>query len=191
MPVIYSSPRVRLAGLPWSWKRSSLKRGRIFVVTVDMRIEGRDLRAPASDIEWHRYFDLRWRVLRSPWDQPQGSERDDKDGTSTHVGIWDREQRPLAIGRLHLNSETQAQIRYMAVEPGHEKEGLGSAVLEALEKIAQDLGATEIVLNSRDVAGQFYARHHYTAVGKAETLFGRVQHRRMRKQLSRGCEPAG
>ena len=41
--------------------------------------------APISGADWIKYFDLRWRVLRAPWDQPRGSERDDREDTSIHL----------------------------------------------------------------------------------------------------------
>ena len=35
------------------------------------------LAEPRTTQEWESYFDLRWRVLREPWGQARGSERDD------------------------------------------------------------------------------------------------------------------
>jgi hypothetical protein len=38
-------------------------------------------RSPVSDVEWASYRDLRWRVLRAPWNQPAavdaGEDRED------------------------------------------------------------------------------------------------------------------
>src|SRR5437660_4239167 len=74
-------------------------------------------RSPASPAEWEAYFDLRWRILRRPWDQPRGSERDPLDDSAFHLLITgDDNARALACGRLHLNSPSEAQIRYMAVD---------------------------------------------------------------------------
>ncbi|MEJ2362384.1 MAG: thioesterase, partial [Gammaproteobacteria bacterium] len=34
-------------------------------------------KSPQTKQEWQAYFDLRWRILRAPWQQARGSERDD------------------------------------------------------------------------------------------------------------------
>ena len=45
-------------------------------------------------------------------------------------------------------------------------------------------GAKKLVLNARDNATEFYAKHGYAVVGEAETLFGVIRHARMAKSLS-------
>ncbi len=91
----------------------------------------------------------------------------------------------MAIGRVHLNGATEAQVRYMAVEPAFACRGLGSRVLRALESAAIDLGAQTVILNSRRGAQGFYERHGYAVEGPAETMFGRIEHVRMQKNLRR------
>ncbi|MEO5719920.1 MAG: GNAT family N-acetyltransferase, partial [Chthoniobacterales bacterium] len=139
-------------------------------------------RSPETPSEWERYYDLRWRVLREPWQQPPGSERDELDSKSFHAALWD-EKRPVAAGRLHFNSPTEAQIRYMAVESDRQGDGLGSRVLAALEKHARDAGARTVILNARADAAPFYRRHGYTEIGSAGLLFGSIPHFKMIKQL--------
>ena len=143
------------------------------------------LRAPAGTDEWERYFDLRWRVLRAPWNQPRGSERDERDSDSSHLALWDPHGVPLAVGRLHLNSPVEAQVRYMAVEPKAAGRGLGSQILAGLEARADEFGARRIVLNARELVRRFYERHGYTVIGPAATLFGEVPHVRMFKEISK------
>lgn len=139
-------------------------------------------RCPATPSDWERYYDLRWRVLREPWNQPRGSERDALEARSFHAAIWDGDL-PVAGGRLHFNSTTEAQIRYMAVEPAVAGRGLGARVLEVLEAEARLHETQTIVLNSRKAAQGFYERHGYEVVGPAETMFGVIEHVRMEKRL--------
>jgi predicted GNAT family N-acyltransferase len=146
---------------------------------------GLQLRPPRSPEEWERYYDLRWRVLRQPWDQPRGSERDDRETDSLHAALWDAKGEPVAVGRLHLNSPEEAQVRYMAVEPGQERQGLGGRILVELERQARQLGAASVVLNSREEAQPFYERHGYEIVAKAPTMFDVIAHARMMKQLDK------
>jgi predicted GNAT family N-acyltransferase len=141
------------------------------------------VRAPQTDDEFARYYDLRWQVLRAPWDQPRGSERDDLDSTADHALIPDEDGTALAAGRLHLNSPQEAQIRYMAVAERARGQGLGRQIVEYLEAIARQRGASVIVLNAREDVADFYQRLGYELIGPAPTMFGAIAHVRMQKLL--------
>lgn len=141
-------------------------------------------RSPQTPSDWAAYFDLRWRILRAPWDQPRGSEKDDGEETSEHLMIPDPDGRPLAVGRLHFNSPTEAQVRFMAVEPQARGLGLGGSILREFERRARAAGARSIVLNAREDAQCFYQQHGFVTVGSAPTIFDAVKHVRMRKDLT-------
>ena len=100
---------------------------------------------PANSREWEEYFHLRWTVLRQPWNQPRGSERDERENDSVHLMIYDTEHHPIATGRLHFNSPMEAQIRFMAVTPRWRHSGLGSRILRALERRAKAADAARNV----------------------------------------------
>jgi N-acetylglutamate synthase-like GNAT family acetyltransferase len=141
------------------------------------------IKEPATSADWDSYFDLRWRILREPWNQPRGSEQDALEGKSFHFMIQDA-GATLAVGRLHLISPEEAQVRYMAVDPAHQGSGLGRKILQGLENRAWSQGAKRIVLNSRANAVGFYARQGYEPIGPGETLFGEIQHTKMCKDLT-------
>jgi GNAT superfamily N-acetyltransferase len=141
------------------------------------------LTAPTTPAEWDAYYDLRWRVLREPWAQSRGSERDDQEETSIHVMLCNANRRPLAVGRLHFPSPCVGQVRYMAVEPDLTGRGYGGRVLQELERQAVSAGATRMILNAREPALAFYFRHGYRIVAPGETLFGSVKHLKMEKTL--------
>jgi predicted GNAT family N-acyltransferase len=145
--------------------------------------DGLKLLEPASESDWTAYFELRWRVLRQPWGQPHGSERDELDPSAYHLMLRTKDGSAAAIGRLHLNSSAEAQVRYMAVDDSWRSKGLGSRILIGLEAQAALLSVKRIILNSREQAIDFYKRHGYGLGGDAETLFGEVRHVRMQKDL--------
>ena len=124
------------------------------------------------------YYDLRWRVLREPWTHLRESERDQLEGDAIHMGCWLGE-RLVGVGRLHFNSPQEAQIRFMAVEPGLEGRGVGSALLRELERRAMLAGATQVVLDARESANGFYEKHGYRIIGFAGLLFEQIPHWRM------------
>ncbi len=141
---------------------------------------------PSTPEQLVTYYDLRWRILRKPWDQPQGSERDDLDDKAYKLMFQSPDGQAVAVGRLHFNSPEEAQVRYMAVDPAWDRSGLGSRILQGLEAEARKGGAQRVILNSRDKAIGFYEKHGYAISGEAGGLFaGRVQHVRMSKTLDK------
>ncbi len=141
---------------------------------------------PETPEQFDEYYNLRWRVLRALWDQLRGTEKDELDAVADHVTVRNRDGRLLGVGRLHLNSEEEAQIRYMAVKQDCRGLGVGRALIKKLEEMAHVRGAARIVLNARDDVVGFYQRCGYLVVGPAPTLFDKVKHSRMEKRLRDG-----
>jgi ribosomal protein S18 acetylase RimI-like enzyme len=143
------------------------------------------IRPPHTPAEWAAYYSLRYTVLRQPWGQPPGSERAEDDAASTtiHALILAPDGTAQAVGRLHPSGPGQGQVRFMAVAPECQGQGLGGAVLEYLEAQAQARGLSEIVLHARETALPFYQRHGYVVLAPSHTLFGQLPHFLMRKRL--------
>lgn len=139
---------------------------------------------PTRQADLEAYYDLRWRILREPWGQPRGSERDEFEGDARHVAVFDADGRLTGVGRLHLRGPGEAQIRYMAVAEDGRRQGVGKAIVERLETIARSLDVATVVLNAREPAVPFYRAMGYEVEGSAPTLFGEVRHFRMRKDLA-------
>lgn len=138
---------------------------------------------PVSPEDFQKIFDLRYHVLRAPWNQPRGSERDEAEQTSVHAMIVDADGRCIATGRLQYNSNEEAQIRFMAVSNEFRGQGLGRMILEFLEGKAKANTSTTIVLQARENALRFYKDAGYNIEEKTFLLFDAIQHYRMRKTL--------
>ena len=139
---------------------------------------------PTTSEEFKKYYNLRYEVLRKPWKQPRGSERDGEEKSSIHRMIIDEETGDaIAVGRLQFNSIHEAQIRYMAVADKFQGKGLGSQIISALEDVARGKGIQQIILSARENALQFYKNNGYEIVKKTHLLFGEIQHWLMRKDL--------
>ena len=140
---------------------------------------------PSTSEEFKKYYNLRYEVLRKPWGQPLGSERDEREETSIHRMIIDNKtENALAVGRLQFNSTHEAQIRFMAVTDDLQGKGLGSQIISALENVARGKGIQRIILSARENALQFYKSNGYEIVKKTHLLFGEIQHWLMEKELS-------
>ncbi|NLI79148.1 MAG: GNAT family N-acetyltransferase [Candidatus Riflebacteria bacterium] len=142
-----------------------------------------EIRPPATLQEREAAFALRWRILRQPWNQPPGSERDDLDDTAFLLIAVTGAGEVLGTGRLQRVDGQTGQVRYMAVDPRTRGRGTGLAILRSLEAEAGRWGLRRLVLNARaDVVG-FYEKAGYSVTGPAPTLFGTIAHQRMERSL--------
>ena len=140
---------------------------------------------PNTSTEFEIYYNLRYEVLRKPWFQPKGSERDNDDETSLHRMIIDElNRKAIAVGRLQFNTIEEAQIRYMAVSDDYQGMGYGSKIVQALDNIAREKGSRKIILQSRGNAVKFYEKNGYKIIEKSYLLFDEIQHWLMEKELS-------
>ncbi len=137
---------------------------------------------PQTKKQFEEYYTLRWRLLRKPWNQQRGSEKDERENESIHIAAVIG-GKFIGVGRVHFNSKEEAQIRYMAVLDNYRGKGVGSQILGALEARARTKGAKYILLNSREAATGFYEKHGYKIIGSAHMLFGIIPHWKMKKEL--------
>lgn len=145
-------------------------------------------RSPKTALEFEQYYQLRWTILRQPWGQALGSERDSLEQESIHRMILDENEKVIAVGRLEKSSQFSGQIRFMAVSFAAQGQGLGQQIIEALEHQAQKLGITDITLNAREDAVGFYQKLGYSLQGFSHLLFDEIKHFVMSKDLSHAHE---
>ena len=138
---------------------------------------------PKSIEEFEPYFQLRWEVLRKPWGQPKCSEQDESDLTAIHRMVLDKEGNPIGVGMLLLNSNQEAQIRFMAVSENRQGMMVGTLLIDCLESIAYERKCSYIILQSRETALKFYRKNGFKVIKKTYLLFGKIQHFLMQKFL--------
>lgn len=141
------------------------------------------LRSPKSAEEFAQYYQLRWQILRKPWQQVLGSEQDAQEQQSIHRMIIDEKDNVLAVGRLEQINHNHGQVRYMAVDETAQGQGLGLQILTELELQASKLGMTTLVLYAREEALGFYKNLGYQQHDISHVLFDEITHYRMTKQL--------
>lgn len=140
------------------------------------------LSEPGTETEFELYLDLRWRLLRKPWGQPKDSAYDAGDPQAYHILAKTPDEEAVGIGRIHPESQESWQIRYMAVAPLFQKQGLGRAILKKLEAYAIENKAGEIFLHAREEAKTFYQCCGYKFIEESHQLFG-IQHYKMLKMV--------
>ncbi len=140
------------------------------------------IRIPDTSEEWKQYYDLRFKVLREPWGQLKGSEVLTDEDQADHAMVMDSETgKVVGVARMQINSPMQGQVRCVAVLPQLQGKGVGKLLMNYLEKIAQEKGFQEIVLDARENAVKFYLSIGYENIGESYLLFGMIPHFKMRK----------
>ncbi|HHZ88509.1 MAG TPA: N-acetyltransferase [Chromatiaceae bacterium] len=127
-------------------------------------------------------FELRWQLLRAPWGQPRGSERDAFDATALHRAAT-MDDDIIGVGRVQPENQTQWRIRYMAVVEAYRHQGVGAALLESLERVAREHGGAMMVLDARELALGFYQAFGYQKGVESKHLFGEIRHFHMTKEI--------
>ncbi len=130
------------------------------------------LRVPQTEEELERYYQFRWEMLRKPLHQPKGSERDGWDALAHHQMVVDEEGNLVAVGRLYINADNEASIRFMAVHPSVQDKGLGTlmAMTTSLSPAGKALSASPAVRakmrlsslpnSGLSIRGDYYAHNH-------------------------------
>jgi predicted GNAT family N-acyltransferase len=127
-------------------------------------------------------YELRRLVFEVEQGVPRPLDRDAYDFNADHVVVFDDAGTCVGTGRaVRLDTRT-CQIGRMATSPTQRKGGVGAAVLEALERMAELRGLREVVVHSQLPAVGFYSRRGYVAEGETFLEEG-VPHVKMRKIL--------
>jgi predicted GNAT family N-acyltransferase len=142
-----------------------------------------EIRSPQTENEWQEYYDLRYRVLRKPLNQPIGSEKNEGDKTGIHFALF-KSKKLLAIARLDIQEDNQAQVRFVAVENNQQGKGYGFSIMQAVEKKCLDLKINKIILHARDYAVDFYLKQDYKLIEPSYKLFDALQHYLMEKEIN-------
>lgn len=141
-----------------------------------------EIRAPQNESEWEQYYFLRWEVLRNPWNQPKGSEKDIDEDLFYHLAVFDNGD-VIGVGCMKIINGKEAQIRFMAVGKNVQRKGVGVSLMNGLEAEASRRSLTKIVLHARENAVPFYIYCGYKHVEKSYLLFDSIQHYLMEKEI--------
>ena len=141
------------------------------------------IKSPETALEWEKYFNFRWEMLRKPLGMSKDTIKDELEDRSFHLIAVNDKEEIIGSGRLHFNNGNEGQIRYMAVTNSIQRKGLGSEIVLELENIAKNEGIQEMVLNARENAINFYLSLGYKKKEPYKSDTG-IPHITMRKKLS-------
>ncbi len=138
---------------------------------------------PTSEQDFDDYFTFRWKMLREPWKYPLGSEKDEYEQVSQHRMIRNPDGDVIAVGRVHMNSAEEAQVRYVAVDKTSQNKGLARMLVSSLESVTRSEGAERIVTNSTQLAIGFFQSMGFEIQSEAPNELGDQQRQQMIKRL--------
>lgn len=152
---------------------------------------------PVTKEEFKQYYHLRWKMLRAPWGQAEGTEKDAIEDQCFHLIATNSRSdslnhastnkidgvKVIGVARLQFNSAIEAQIRYMTVDRSFVHNGIGRELVNAIEQRAIQTSHKKIVLDARESAVGFYQKLGYQITEKSYLLFDLIQHYRMIKTL--------
>ena len=127
-------------------------------------------------------IDLRYEVLRKPWNQTRQSVTDDFEEIAINAYI-EKDGEIIACGRLQNNGNGIGQIRYMAVNNVFQGKGLGKLIVAKLEDEAKRMQLKTIELQARENALDFYKSQGYIVKETSFKLWDIIQHYLMSKHL--------
>lgn len=127
-------------------------------------------------------IDLRYDILREPWNQPKETSSDGMEDSAINAFIEDNE-KVIACGRLQDNGKGVGQIRYMAVDANYQGKGLGKIIVAKLEDEAKKINLHTIELQARENAVEFYKSQGYIIKETSFKLWDIIQHYLMAKEI--------
>ena len=130
----------------------------------------------------NQIIDLRYAVLRQPWNKPKDTATDDLELTSINAFI-EQDGEIVACGRLQDNGNRLGQIRYMSVHPNYQGKGLGKLIVTKLEEEAKRIELAAIELQARENALEFYKSQGYFVKETSFKLWDIIQHYLMTKEI--------
>ena len=104
---------------------------------------------------------VRWKVFVEEQHVPEDLEWDDEDERSDHVMAVARDGAPIGTGRLLRDGH----IGRMAVLKEWRGQGVGSALMIHLLRLARESGHEVVRLHAQTHAAGFYAKHGFAADG--------------------------
>jgi len=142
------------------------------------------IRQPKTKKEFELMYDLRWKILRKPWNQPKGSENDEFESVAyPFIALF--QDKVVGTARFHKVNESFGQIQYLAVEEPFRGKGIGAKLLEAIHLTAMNQLLKFIILNANETALQFFEKMGYKAIADGPLLFGEIKHKKMVRKFSR------
>ncbi len=142
------------------------------------------IRPPATKDDFKAYYALRYHVLRQPWGQARGTEKDDYEPLCQHWMAVD-EQTGEVVGVIKWMEMDPgvAWLSHLAIAPERQKQGIGRLLVQAVEDAARKKGCRVIGANAHLNSTDYFEKLGFRIVGLPGHYFSTVQVVWMEKEL--------
>ncbi|MEY7851951.1 GNAT family N-acetyltransferase [Natrarchaeobius sp. A-rgal3] len=124
-------------------------------------------------------FEVRHRVFVEEQGVDEDLEYDEYDADATHFVAYDGAE-PIGAARFRRLGDAKGKVERVAVLESRRGEGIGRALMEAIEDEAASLDVRTLTLHSQTRAADFYRRLGYERYGSEFEEAG-ILHVEMRK----------
>lgn len=123
-----------------------------------------ELRQVEHDGDWHAYHFIRRHVLYELRGRVDYDEHHPDDHAEGHIPLlFLRNGEPVGTARLDQVREV-GTLRMVAVLSAHQRRGIGTAMLQAVERFAAGRGVRQLIVHSAKDATAFYERLGWTTI---------------------------
>ena len=142
------------------------------------------IKIPKTKDDFKIYYDLRYNVLREPWGQPRGTEKDDYEPISHHfMAVNDQDKEVVGCVKFFEKEPGVAWVSHLAVKSALQRTGIGRQLLGYVEAQARELGYKKIGCQSRLNTTDYFEKAGYKVHGLPTRYFGTTQVVWMEKEL--------
>lgn len=143
-----------------------------------------EIKSPTTREEFKVYYDLRYRILREPWGQPKGTEKDDYEPISQHFMAVESQTGQLAgVVKLFEKEPGVGWFSHLAVAGKYQHKGVGKQLIQVVEQAARQRGYKILGCQSRLNTTAYFERVGYRIAGLPSQYFGTTQVVWMEKEL--------
>jgi GNAT superfamily N-acetyltransferase len=143
-----------------------------------------EIKTPKTREEFKAYYELRYRLLRQPWAQVKGTEKDDYEPISHHFMAVDTEtNETVGVIKVYEKEAGVGCFTHMAVTSDRQRQGIGKLLMDAVEDRSRELGYHTLGCFSRLNTTLYFEQAGYRIAGLPTHYFGTTQVVWMEKKL--------
>ena len=137
---------------------------------------------PHGSIAYEETIALRDAILRRPLGLTFDPEQLGAEGADYHLAAYDADEHLVACLVLTPKESGEMKMRQVAVSDALQGKGIGRRLGIESERVARELGYSEMTLNARAQVVPFYEKLDYEVVGEPFEEVT-IPHRAMRKRI--------
>ncbi len=143
------------------------------------------IKIPQTREDYKAYYDLRYRILRQPWAQARGTEKDDYEPISHHFMAIDTDSgEVVGVIKIYEKEPGVGCFSHMAVAGVRQRQGIGKLLMDAVEAYAKETGYSRLGCYSRLNTTLYFEKVGFRIAGLPTHYFGTTQVVWMEKLLN-------